>query len=167
MSLYSNIGEYTGKAIELGAGAEIEEKRRESMERVAAIKRAQTQRKYRAISEFIGMGKSIWQNYESNKELMDYAEKTQDFKVESGLLSNIFGSPNISYKGKEIPNIFIKMKKYEDEYTTQRNLFQELDGPSEIVAKPNADPMLDINTVEPNNFLTDDISGEEMSFLPF
>ena len=85
-------------ATEYGVDASVQSSRRAASEDIYNIKTRQRSNLFGAISEGLGIGKNLYDIYQSNQESIDYAKDALGLEVTSGPLSNIFGDPEFRNK---------------------------------------------------------------------
>jgi hypothetical protein len=114
-----------------------------------AIENNQRRNAFGFGAQLLNLGSSLWDTYNENKELIDYAEK-RGFHTETGTLANVFGSPEFSHAGQTVTREQVRMTRKLDEYQGSKNLLEFIDNPVSSAFEFNKNKKLDKSVIDPN-----------------
>jgi hypothetical protein len=102
--------------------------RRRGMQDYFDVKNRQRSQGFAAGASLLGIGKSLWDTYSSNRETINYAEE-RGLKTSTSKFTNIFGTPEfIDKNNKPITRTMLEASMFYDDYKTNQNMLDTLGG---------------------------------------
>ena len=98
---------------------------RNEKQKLHALEDRQRSSAFGMASQWLALGKNLWDTYQANTELIDYAEG-RGFKTESGTLANVFSSPEFSLDGENVTREQVRMTRQLDQWESSKNMLDFL-----------------------------------------